>query len=105
MQGSASGREAEQNGQADQVRVPRKGDVLEFEMEEATAAGGVEWLAGTVVKVDGKKKKFTVVIKNDEDDESTWNEETYTVRQGQWSVCSPWHPCMQMLRSRGEAAP
>jgi hypothetical protein len=89
LQRSASGRETEQNGQADQVRVPRKDDVLEFEMAEPTAPGGVEWLAGTVVKVDGKKKKFTVVIKNDEDDESTWNQETYSVRQGRWSSSLP----------------
>ena len=71
------------------MRVPRKDDVLEFEMAEPTAPGGVEWLAGTVVKVDGKKKKFTVVIKNDEDDESTWNQETYSVRQGRWSSSLP----------------
>ncbi len=78
---SASGRETEQEGQANQGRAPRKDDVLEFEMAEPNAPDIVEWLHGTVVKVDAKKKKFTVVIKNDEEDDSTWNEETYSVRE------------------------
>lgn len=81
LQMSASGRETEQDGLANQGRAPRKDDVLEFEMVELNAPGGVEWLHGTVVKVDAKKKKFTVVIKNDEEDDSTWNEETYSVRE------------------------
>ena len=59
--------------------LPQKGEVLEFEMAEPTAPGGVEWLPGTVLKVDAKKKTFTVIIKEDEEDESTWNKETYKV--------------------------
>ena len=81
LQVCASGRETVQDGQANQGRAPRKDDVLEFEMAEPDSPGGVEWLHGTVVKVDAKKKKFTVVIKNDEEDDSTWNEETYSVHE------------------------
>lgn len=59
--------------------VPQKGEVLEFEMSEPTAAGGVEWLAGTVLQVDLKKQTFKVIIKEDEDDKDTWSKETYKV--------------------------
>ena len=60
-------------------RVPHKGDVLEFEMDEPDAPCGIEWLAGTVLRVDLNKKNFRVVIKNNEDDKSTWNDENYSV--------------------------
>ena len=72
-------RGSEKNGPAVQSRVPKKGDVLEFEMAEPSAPDGVEWLPGTVLKVNLNKKTFTALIKEDEDDESTWNEEAYKV--------------------------
>lgn len=71
--------DAQKKDKATDGHAPQKGEVLEFEMAEPTAPGGVEWLMGTVLKVDAKKRTFSVVIKEDEDDESTWNEETYKV--------------------------
>ena len=67
--------------------MPQKGDVLEFEMAEESAPGGVEWLSGTVLKVDAKKKSFAALIKDDDNDESTWNEESY-------KVCVLLRPCV-----------
>jgi len=79
VQASSDGGETVHHSKDDTERLPSKGDVLEFEMDEPDAPGGVEWLAGTVLKVDVKKKSFKVVIKNKEDDKSTWNEENYSV--------------------------
>lgn len=60
-------------------RVPRKGDVVECEMTEPSAPGGVEWLAGEVVRVDVRKKEMTVRIQDEKEDEITSNEENYKV--------------------------
>ncbi len=87
LQVSASGGHSEQQGKGCHDRVPQKGDVLEFEMAEESAPGGVEWLSGTVLKVDAKKKSFAALIKEDDNDESTWNEESY-------KVCVLLRPCV-----------
>ena len=79
LQASSGGGETEQQGKCGEKRVPSKGDVLEFEMAEESAPGGVEWLSGTVTSVDAKKKNFKAIIKEDEDDESTWSTEAYKV--------------------------
>ena len=70
---------SQKKGNSSDGHVPQKGEVLEFEMSEPTAAGGVEWLAGTVLQVDLKKQTFKVIIKEDEDDKDTWSKETYKV--------------------------
>ena len=62
LQASSGGGETEQQGKCGEKRVPSKGDVLEFEMAEESAPGGVEWLSGTVTSVDAKKKNFKAII-------------------------------------------
>ena len=70
-------------------RIPQVDDMLEFEMSEPSAPDGVEWLPGVVVKVDLKKKSFKTIIKEDENDKTTWNEEIYKV-----NVCCCVHFCV-----------
>ena len=60
-------------------RVPRMGDVVECEMVELSAPGGVEWLAGEVIHVDVRKKVMKVRIQEEKEDETTSNEEKYKV--------------------------
>jgi hypothetical protein len=60
-------------------RVPRMGNVVECEMTEPSAPGGVEWLAGEVIWVDVRKKEMTVRIQDEKEDEITSNEENYKV--------------------------
>jgi hypothetical protein len=60
-------------------RVPRMGDVVECEMAEPSAPGGVEWLAGEVIRVDVAKKEMIVRIQDEKEDEITCNEEVYKV--------------------------
>jgi hypothetical protein len=60
-------------------RVPRVGDVVECEMVELSAPGGVEWLAGEVIHVDVRKKVMKVRIQEEKEDETTSNEEKYKV--------------------------
>jgi hypothetical protein len=52
------------------------GDVVECEMVELSAPGGVEWLAGEVIHVDSRKKVMKVRI---QENETTSNEEKYKV--------------------------
>ena len=59
--------------------VPRKGNVVECEMAEPSAPGGVEWLAGEVIRVDVRKKEMTVHIQDDKEDEITSYTENYKV--------------------------
>jgi hypothetical protein len=61
---------------AGRSRVPRMGDVVECEMVELSAPGGVEWLAGEVIHVDSRKKVMKVRI---QENETTSNEEKYKV--------------------------
>jgi hypothetical protein len=60
-------------------RVPRTGDIVECEMAEPSAPGGVEWLAGEVIHVDVRKKVMKVRIQEEKEDETTSNEEKYKV--------------------------
>jgi len=46
-------------------RVPRTGDIVECEMAEPSAPGGVEWLAGEVIRADIGKKEMTVRIQDE----------------------------------------
>jgi hypothetical protein len=59
--------------------VPRKGNVVECEMADPSAPGGVEWLAGEVIRVDVRKKEMTVHIQDDKEDEITSYKENYKV--------------------------
>jgi len=78
-------------------------------MHEPSAPGGVEWLGGTVMQVHVKTKSFRVVIKNDEDDERSWNQEIYSIadegKEWRWPLQVPSSSRDQGIPSSATATP
>eukprot|EP00960_Hanusia_phi_P043824 756279-Hanusia_phi.AAC.2 len=57
-------------------RDPKKGDVVEAEMENPVKEGAIEWVRGRVKKTNLQKRTFQVVFNVQEDDEEgNWEEE------------------------------
>ena len=58
---------------------PRKGDIIEAEMENPVKDGEIEWVKGVVKKANLQKRTFKVVFNIQEADEEGCWEEEYSV--------------------------